>query len=63
MRIQKQCLPVARTASDAAWNSTGVQPSFLGNIACKLCRGACNLVPTGIGKRLCRLACDKTVCR
>ena len=54
---------VHRSAREDHWVGPNIQASFLGGIACRLCKAACNLVPTDIGKNLCRAACDRTVCR
>jgi hypothetical protein len=55
--------PVNRSDRTDYYAGADVQASLFGGIACRICKGACRFVPTEIGKRLCRLACDRTVCR
>lgn len=60
MQLPKQGAAIERGVSKAALKRAGVNPAFLGGIACRLCKAACNRLP--IGRGLCRRACDRTVC-
>jgi hypothetical protein len=62
MQLPRQRPAIARGISTEAWRSgRGVGPSFLGGLACRACKFACDRLPIGSG--LCKRACARTVCR
>jgi hypothetical protein len=58
MQLPTQAKAVRRSALNVSLSKNGIAPS---DIACDLCRIACNQL-SGIAKELCLIACNETVC-
>jgi hypothetical protein len=61
MKLPTQVKPVNRPARTDHFGGPAIQASFIGNVACKICKFGCDRLP--FGKDLCRAACDRTACR